>query len=68
MPLSPTATGSEIDHVVGDAGPVLAVCDRERPDAFGDGPAVVLVDELVRAAGRAGARNRPGTGARARTR
>ena len=53
VPLSPTATGSEIDHVVGDAGPVLAVCDRERPDAFGDGPAVVLVDELVRAAGRA---------------
>jgi malonyl-CoA/methylmalonyl-CoA synthetase len=53
VPLSPSATGSEIDHVVGDAAPVLAICDRERPDAFGAGPLVLLVEEVARAAGRA---------------
>ncbi len=50
VPLSPSATGSEIDHVVGDAGPVLAVCDRRRTDAFAAGPVVTLVDELAHAA------------------
>ncbi len=53
VPLSPSATGSEIDHVVGDAGPVLAVCDRARPDAFSGGPPVVGVDELTAAAASA---------------
>jgi malonyl-CoA/methylmalonyl-CoA synthetase len=52
VPVSPSATGPEIDHVVADARPVLAVCDRERPDAFGAGPALVRVDELAAAAAR----------------
>src|SRR5271156_6835375 len=50
VPVSPSVTGPEIEHVVADARPVLAVCDRERPDAFGAGPLVMGVDELVRAA------------------
>jgi malonyl-CoA/methylmalonyl-CoA synthetase len=44
--MSPSATASEIEHVIADARPVLAICDRLRPDAFGGGPIVVLVDEL----------------------
>jgi malonyl-CoA/methylmalonyl-CoA synthetase len=52
VPVSPSATGPEIDHVVADAGPVLALCDRERPDAFSG------VDELAAAA--AAARTAPG--------
>jgi malonyl-CoA/methylmalonyl-CoA synthetase len=52
VPVSPSATGPEIDHVVADARPVLAVCDRERPDAFGAGPARLSVDELAAAAAR----------------
>jgi malonyl-CoA/methylmalonyl-CoA synthetase len=66
VPLSPSATGSEIDHVVGDAAPVLAICDRERPDAFAAGPVVLLVEELARVAGRAaivaGPARQPGAG------
>ena len=54
VPISPSATGSEIDHVVRDAGPVLAVCDRARPDAFSGGPPVVGVDELAGATAHAG--------------
>ena len=54
VPLSPSATGPEIDHVVRDAGPVLAVCDRERPDAFSGGPPVVSVAELTAATAGAG--------------
>ena len=38
VPVSPSATGSELDHVVADARPVLALCDRDRPDAFAAGP------------------------------
>jgi malonyl-CoA/methylmalonyl-CoA synthetase len=52
VPVSPSATGPEIDHVVADAGPVLALCDRERPDAFAAGPVVMGVDELAAAAAR----------------
>ena len=52
VPLSPSATASEIEHVVGDAGPVLALCDRERPDAFAAGPPVVPIDELRGTAAR----------------
>jgi malonyl-CoA/methylmalonyl-CoA synthetase len=52
VPLSPSATGSEIDYVVADARPVLALCDRARPDAFGAGPPVVLLDELTGVAAR----------------
>jgi malonyl-CoA/methylmalonyl-CoA synthetase len=50
VPLSPSARGPEIDHVVADAAPVLAICDRRREDAFAAGPPVVLVEELARAA------------------
>jgi malonyl-CoA/methylmalonyl-CoA synthetase len=50
VPLNPSATGAEIDHVVADAAPVLALCDRERPDAFRAGPLVLSIDELTRAA------------------
>jgi malonyl-CoA/methylmalonyl-CoA synthetase len=53
VPLSPSATGPELDHVVGDARPVLAICDRPRPDAFSAGPPVVGIDELADAAARA---------------
>ncbi len=49
VPLSPSATTSEIDHVVGDARPVLALCDRERSDAFTAGPPLLRVDELTAA-------------------
>ena len=52
VPVSPAATGPELDHVVADARPVLAICDRARPDAFGGGPALLGVEELARAAGR----------------
>ena len=37
VPVSPSATGPELDHVVADARPVLAICDRARPDAFAGG-------------------------------
>ena len=50
VPLNPSATGAEIDHVVSDATPVLALCDRERPDAFAAGTPVLSIDELTRAA------------------
>jgi malonyl-CoA/methylmalonyl-CoA synthetase len=60
VPVSPSATGPEIDHVVADAGPVLALCDRERPDAFSAGPVVMGVDELAAAAAAAAARTAPG--------
>jgi len=54
VPLSPSATASELDHVIGDARPVLAICERERADGFGAGLSVVRVDELTRAALHAG--------------
>lgn len=47
VPLNPAATGPELDHVVSDASPVLALCDRERPDAFRTGPPLLLIDELA---------------------
>jgi malonyl-CoA/methylmalonyl-CoA synthetase len=47
VPLNPSATRSEIDHVVSDAGPVLALSDSARPDAFGAGPPLVLLDDLA---------------------
>jgi malonyl-CoA/methylmalonyl-CoA synthetase len=52
VPVSPSATGPELDHVVADARPVLAICDRDRPDAFGGGPVLLGVEELARAARR----------------
>ena len=59
VPLSPSATGSEIDHVVSDARPVLALCDRAGPDAFGAGPPLLLLDELTGAAAGALPARRP---------
>ncbi len=53
VPLSPSATASEIAHVVDDAAPVLAIVERSRQDTFGAGP-TVGVEELARAAARAG--------------
>ena len=53
VPLNPSATGAELDHVVADASPVLALCDRDRSDAFRPGPPVQAIDELTRAAGQA---------------
>lgn len=50
VPVSPSATGSELDYVIDDSAPALALVDRDRPDAFGAGPPVLLVDELARAA------------------
>jgi malonyl-CoA/methylmalonyl-CoA synthetase len=52
VPLSPSATASEVAHVVDDAGPVLALCEREGSDAFAAGPPVVPIDELTGAAAR----------------
>jgi malonyl-CoA/methylmalonyl-CoA synthetase len=52
VPVSPSATASELDHVVGDARPVLAIFDRERPDGFASGPHFMSVDELTGAAAR----------------
>ncbi len=50
VPVSPSATPSEIAHVVGDAAPVLAIVERSRQDAFGAGPTIVGIEELARAA------------------
>jgi malonyl-CoA/methylmalonyl-CoA synthetase len=52
VPVAPSATGPELGHVVDDAAPVLAICDRRRPGACGNGPPLALVEELARAAGR----------------
>jgi malonyl-CoA/methylmalonyl-CoA synthetase len=54
VPVSPSATRAEIDHVVADAAPVLVIADHASPDAFGGGP-VLPVEELSDAAARAGA-------------
>jgi malonyl-CoA/methylmalonyl-CoA synthetase len=54
VPVSPSATGSEIDHVAADASPAIAVSDRPRPDAFGAVPVVLGVEELVRGEAPAG--------------
>ncbi len=54
VPLNPSATAAELDHVIGDARPVLALLDRPRPDALGAGLSVLSIDDLTRAGGRAG--------------
>jgi malonyl-CoA/methylmalonyl-CoA synthetase len=62
VPVSPSATGAELDHVIADARPALAVVDRAWPDAGAavPGPAVVHVDDLSRsAASHAGAATLP---------
>ncbi|MFZ0251944.1 MAG: AMP-binding protein [Acidimicrobiales bacterium] len=52
VPVSPSATSAELDHVIADARPALAVVDRAWPDAGATGPAlsVVQVDDFSRAA------------------
>lgn len=53
VPLSPSATGPELAHVIDDARPVLALFDEDRTDARPFGRSVVQVDELARAAAHA---------------
>jgi len=52
VPVGPSATDAEIDHVVADARPALALSDRARPDALGGGTVSLGIEELARAAGR----------------
>ena len=48
VPVSPSARSPEVAHVVGDAGPVLALCDGpETGDLIGTGVTVVSVDRLA---------------------
>jgi malonyl-CoA/methylmalonyl-CoA synthetase len=54
VPLSPSATGAELDHVIRDASPVLALFDHPRPDVRGAGLSVLSIDDLTRAGERAG--------------
>ena len=52
VPVSPSARGAEVAHVVGDARPVLAICQEpDGADLFGPGVAVVRVEELARESG-----------------
>jgi malonyl-CoA/methylmalonyl-CoA synthetase len=54
VPVSPSARGAEVAHVVGDARPVLAICQEpDGADLFGPGVAVVRVEELARESARA---------------
>jgi malonyl-CoA/methylmalonyl-CoA synthetase len=55
VPVSPSATTAELEHVIGDARPVLALVDREWPDVDAGGPglSVLHVDELSRVASHA---------------
>jgi malonyl-CoA/methylmalonyl-CoA synthetase len=45
VPLNPSSTAAEIEHVVNDAGPILAIADD--PAAFGSSIPVVSVAELA---------------------
>jgi malonyl-CoA/methylmalonyl-CoA synthetase len=56
VPLSPSATGPELAHVIGDARPVLALFDEDRTEAGRVGLSAVRIEEL----GRTAARARPG--------
>jgi malonyl-CoA/methylmalonyl-CoA synthetase len=50
VPLSPSATAAELDHVIGDARPVLALFDQRRPEASLGGLSVMRIEDLTRAA------------------
>jgi malonyl-CoA/methylmalonyl-CoA synthetase len=50
VPVSPSLTGAELDHVIGDARPVLALFDQDRRDTRRPGPAHLLIDDLRRTA------------------
>jgi malonyl-CoA/methylmalonyl-CoA synthetase len=54
VPLSPSATAAELDHVIGDASPVLALFDQPRPEARLGGLPVMRIDDLTRAGEHAG--------------
>jgi malonyl-CoA/methylmalonyl-CoA synthetase len=54
VPLSPSATAAELDHVIGDARPVLALFDEPRPEASISGLTVVRIEDLTRAGEQAG--------------
>jgi malonyl-CoA/methylmalonyl-CoA synthetase len=49
VPLSPSATGAELDHVIGDARPVLGLFDPPRPESCLGGLPVMSIDDLTRA-------------------
>jgi malonyl-CoA/methylmalonyl-CoA synthetase len=59
VPLNPSATAAELDHVIDDARPVLALLDRPRPDALGAGLSVFSIDDLTRAGVHAGPTKSP---------
>ena len=46
VPLSPSARGPEVAHIVGDAQPAAAVCDHER-EPFGPGVTELRVTDLA---------------------
>ena len=54
VPISPSATAAELDHVIGDAHPVLGLFDRPRPDLRPSGLASMRIDDLARASEHAG--------------
>jgi malonyl-CoA/methylmalonyl-CoA synthetase len=54
VPLSPSATAAELDHVIGDARPVLALLDQPRSEARRGGLPVMHIEDLTRAEGHAG--------------
>ena len=54
VPLSPSATAAELDHVIGDARPVLALFDEPRPEASISGLSVMRIEDLTRAGEQAG--------------
>jgi malonyl-CoA/methylmalonyl-CoA synthetase len=54
VPLSPSATAAELDHVIGDARPVLALFDESQPEARPGVLPVIRIDDLTRAASHAG--------------
>jgi malonyl-CoA/methylmalonyl-CoA synthetase len=51
VPLSPSARPPEVAHVIGDAAPTLAVCDRDRDHVFRPGVTALRIDELLRESG-----------------
>jgi malonyl-CoA/methylmalonyl-CoA synthetase len=54
VPLSPSATTAELDHVIGDARPVLALFDQPRPAPSLGGVPVLHIGDLTRAGVAAG--------------
>jgi malonyl-CoA/methylmalonyl-CoA synthetase len=50
VPLSPSATAAELDHVIGDADPVLGLFDQPRPDLRPGSLTIMRIDDLARAA------------------